>query len=821
MGFLKNFLPAPVVDIFVPILLVFVAAYFLRSYLLPPLRRKLEESGVWAQMVDRVGGEKLREIQFNREIATLKKSGGYLAAAQLYEEAEWYEQAIETYLEADEYVAAGTLYEKLKHWEHAAEMYRRAGDWKRAANTYVAAGESGKAAETYEQNGQKIDAAKLYFDAGRFDRAAELYEAVAYYPQAAQAYEKIGNTLKAAENYEKHWAATSSVGGSGLISSPSNRDLKVARMAGQLYEKGGAPEKAASIYRRARLSRQAAALAARMGNFDEAGEMLLKEEELAGAAEMFEKAGQRERAAVIRGEVAFRQGEAAKAAQEFLKGGDNLRAAELFESVGDLASAAKCYEQSESLLQAASVYLRANKKKEAATMFERGGDALMAAKLYAEVGEEALASELFEKAGRFFEAGRLANQLGEADRAIQLFQRIDSSDENYQAATVLLSRLFIDKGMASLALEKLERVLRDRPIGTQTLEHYYCLGLAYEKLGKRSEAVETFRKVMAERYGYQDVEDRIARLSAATSSVPAPAAAPVTPLPAAPSASPLPTVAPPPAVSPRPVSEWATGGPPPPPANRVPSPPFKLVEELGRGLLGGTFKAVDTRNDLPVIVKFLRKELLEDRAVVERFLAEAKVAKTIDHPNLVRLLGLTEIRAQKVVVMEFVEGKSLAEVLSGGKRLNVKQAIDLLSTLCIALSYAHQRNLLHKDLKMTDVLLARGGKLRLAGVGLGALRTPNLANGYGYPPPEFLAGGQADARSDIYSLGGLLFHGMSGLHPANPQAAVNGVPPSLRKLVPGLKEPLDEIITQCLAEEPGGRFANIAELYAAVSALRA
>src|SRR3989304_1480917 len=82
-----------------------------------------------------------------------------------------------------------------------------------------------------------------------------------------------------------------------------------------------------------------------------------------------------------------------------------------------------------------------------------------------------------------------------------------------------------------------------------------------------------------------------------------------------------------------PVAGRPTGGPPPPPANRAPSSPFKLVEELGRVLLGGTFKAVDTRNDLPVIVKFLRKELLEDRAVVERFLAEAKVAKTIDHPT--------------------------------------------------------------------------------------------------------------------------------------------------------------------------------------------
>ena len=821
MDFLKNVLPAPVVDIFVPILLVLLALYFLRTYLIPPLKRKLQESGAWDQIVDRFGGERLRQIQFNREIASLKKSGDIMGAARLYEEAEWYEQAIETYIGAGEFVAAGTLYEKLEYWEHAADMYRQADDWKRAANTLSSAGQGEKAAEVYEEHGQKIDAAKLYFDAGRFDRAAELYEAVSYYPQAAQAYEKLGNSMKAAESYENHWTATSSIGGGGLISSSSGRDQKIARMAGQLYEKAGAPEKAASIYQRARLSKQAADLAARMGKYDEAGELLLKEEELEKAAEMFEKAGQRERAAVIRGEVAFREGEGAKAAQEFLKGGDNLRAAELFESVGDLASAAKCYEQSESLLQAANVYLRAEKKEEAATMFARGGDALMAAKLYADIGKDAEASELFEKAEHHFEAGRLANQLGDEERAIRLFQRVDSSDQNYENATLLLSRLFLNKGMVSLAEEKLQRVLRDRPIGNQTLEHYYCLGLVYEKLGKRDEALETFRKVMSERYGYEDVEERIAQLSARPSS----SAPPAPPAPLTVAAEPSP---PPPGAVPDDepngkepdVHEDVPSPEPPPPAKPAPSPPFKLVEELGRGFLGGTFKATDTRNDKPVIIKFLRRELLEDRAVVERFLAEAKIAKTFDHPNLVRLLGLTEMRAHKVVVTEFVEGKSLDELLSGNKRLGVKQALDLLSTLCIALGYAHQRKLLHKDLKMTDVLVARGGKLRLAGLGLGALRTPALGEGYRYPPPEFLAGSPTDARTDIYSLGGMLFHAMSGLHPGSPEAAANGAPLALRKLAPGVPDSLDEIVARCLAEKPEERFANVAELFAAASELR-
>ena len=113
MSFLKSFLPAPIVDIFVPIALILFAIYVIKTYLFPPLRSKLEESGVWDQIIDRFGGEKYRAMQFTREVTNLKKKGDIVGAAQLYEDAEWYEEAIETYQEAEEYTAAGTLYEKL------------------------------------------------------------------------------------------------------------------------------------------------------------------------------------------------------------------------------------------------------------------------------------------------------------------------------------------------------------------------------------------------------------------------------------------------------------------------------------------------------------------------------------------------------------------------------------------------------------------------------------------------------------------------------------------------------------------------------------
>ena len=809
MDFLKSYLPAPVVDIFLPVLIVVVIV----ALVYPRLAAKIKETGVWDRVVDKVGGEKLRLMQFEREISRLQKSGNLVGAARLYEEAEWLPEAINLYIEAEEYITAGGLYEQLEQWDRAADMYQKADDWKRAARMLVKVGKHGEAAKHFEQHGQKIDAAKLYFDAGQYDRAAALYEDVSYFPQAAKCYEKLGQYIKAAENYEQHWSASTSVGGSGLISSPSDREAKVALHAGQLYEKGGAPERAAELYKRAGLSNQAATLAAKEGRFKDAAEMLLKEEKLEEAAGMFEQAGEAKRAALLRGEVAFHRGDAAFAADKFLEGGDNLRAAEIYESIGNLSAAARCYEESEAPIQAANVYLRANDKEQAAAMFERGRDFEQAARLYEDIGSLPKASTLYEQSGRQYEAGKLAHQLGDSERAIQLLQQIDASHEHHDSATLILSRLFIQKDMPALAVDKLRRLLGEQQISSQTLELFYCLGMAQEKLGKTSEAIDTFRKIMTERYGYEDVEQRIARLSSPGAPAPAPQA------PTAAVAAAVPAAAPPAAQAPPAVAPAPAGAPASAPARAAPgaaaataASPIELAEELGKGLLGVSYKGVDTRSGRPVVVKLLRDDLLADRDVFQQFLAEAKLARGLEHPSLVRLLGLIEIQGKKAAVSEYVEGFNLTAFLAKNQRISPKQAADLLTNLSVALGYAHERRLLHRDLKPANILVAGGGKLRLTGFGLGALRLPHLGRADGYPSPELLSGSPVDPRSDIYSLGAVIFHALTGFHPDSEQLSQNGASARLKQVLPQAPEALDQILARCLMKNPAERFGSTNEI---------
>ena len=816
--FLKSYLPAPVVDIFLPILVVVVSGLLVW----PRISAKLMELGVWEKVVDKVGGEKLRLMQFEREISRLQKSGNIAGAARLYEEAEWYPEAINLYVDAEEYNSAGALHEQLEQWERAADMYFKAEDWKRAARMLIKVGKHAEAAKLYEDHGQKIDAAKLYFDSGQYDKAAELYSDVSYFPQAAKCYEKLGEYIKAAEHYEEHWSATTSVGGGGLIAAPSEREAKVALHAGQLYEKGGAPERAAELYKRAGLAHQAAELASKEGRYNDAAEMLLKEENLEGAAEMFQKAGETKRAALLLGEIAFHQGDSNTAADRFLEGGDNLRAAELYETIGNLEAAARCYEQSDAPLQAAGVYLRAGEKKQAAAMFERGNDLEQAAKLYEESQNLAKASELYEQSGRFYEAGKLAQQQGDDDRAIQLLQQIDGSHEHYDAATLILSRLFLTKNMPGLAVDKIQRLIGNQQISGQTLELFYCLGLAYEQLGKATEAIDTFRKVMTERYGYEDVEQRIARLSAPGGSpTPSPANAPGQHAPV-PQPQPVPVAQPAQPAPAAPAPQAPVAGQPAPRATPAPAPaaapqsaaasPIQLGEVLGKGLLGTTYKGVDSRNQSPVTVKLLRADLIRDQSVVQQFLAEAKLARGLEHPSLVRLLGLIDIQGSKAAVTEFVEGFNLSTFLERNKRLTIKQALDLLNTLSIAIGYAHERKLLHRDLKLTNILVGTGGKLKVTGFGLGALRLPQLGKADGYPAPEFLNGTAVGPRSDIYSLGAVIYHALTEQNPTE----ANGAVAPLRQLIPDAPEVLEAVLARCIAADPADRFASTNEILAAL-----
>ena len=880
--------------------------------------------------------ERIRLRLFERRIARLKKQGDRVGAARLCEEAEWYSEALELYLDAAEYNLAGRLYEELKEFELAGEMYFEGAEWTRASKMYVAAGQPAKAARVLESRGDGSDAAKLYLEAGELAQAADLYQSLGSFAQAAQCFEKLGLPLHAAENYAQHLAETTAANGGE--SSASDRDL--ALRAGALYEKAGAVDRASTIYQRAGLRLQAAELAARTGNFVQAGELFLGEKQGERAAEMFDLAGEIQRAALIRGEMTFRQSDAGAAAKWFKEGGDARRAAELYTSARELSLAGECYEElrefeaaadkylegedreraskmyaaagqpvraaevlessghksdaaglyveagkferagelyqslgeflqaaacfekmnrplraaqsyeahwaatpaadggdsssseRDVVLKAGALYETAGAAKPAAELYRRAGLGLQGAELAARTGnfaaagelfleEEELAraaemfdqagesqracstrgemalhegdtataavwfekagdkgkaSELYETAGCYFEAAMLAKELKDSERAMRLLERVDASHEKHEAAVGALCELFSASKDPSVVVEKLKTLLRDRDIRPETLRHYYTLGVAHESLGERESAARIFRQILNKHPGYECVEERLAQVT--------PKARPAVTTPFAPPRS-------------------NKGMPPPRVLLRHPSP-YELSGKLGSGRTGRMFRGIDKRSRLPVAIKLLRPELLEDQTVARAFMQDAKRARPLKHPHLAKLLAVAEVRGHQAMVTEFVEGVSLASFLEHNERLSIQQVMYLLTNAAEALAYAHAHRLVHRNLKDAKIILGAGGDMRLTGLGLGALRLPQLGAEDGYPAPELLTGELPDPRSDVFSLGAMAIHCLNG---------------AATERADGLGAPVQQILDRCVEPNPDDRFSSVAELLQALESV--
>src|SRR4029079_2291394 len=388
-------------------------------------------------------GSGYREAKANRQIASFKKSGHYLAAGKLLEDAGRIPEAADAYLEGQEYFAAAATLEKMGKLDKAADYYLQSGDYKKAANVYIAAKKPAKAAQLFLEKGNSLEAARLFGVAEQWDKAAELYNKGGYPLRAAEAYQKKEEWAKAAECLEKHCMENVSFSTQSSATTPST-DQKTALQAGKLYERAGQLGKALQIYSRGSYFKEAADVCTQQGQHAKAAELYQRAEDNGLAADAYEKGGDRVKAANLRGEVALKAGKTPEAARHFLEGQDYQRSAELFEQVGMLADAAGAYEAAESWAAAGGVYIRAGHKDLAAQCYERANDPETAAKLYEEAGLAARAIPLFEKAGLTFKSGEAAAAAGDRARPISLLQRVPANDENFATATEILARLFLE-----------------------------------------------------------------------------------------------------------------------------------------------------------------------------------------------------------------------------------------------------------------------------------------------------------------------------------------------------------------------------------------
>lgn len=248
---------------------------------------------------------------------------------------------------------------------------------------------------------------------------------------------------------------------------------------------------------------------------------------------------------------------------------------------------------------------------------------------------------------------------------------------------------------------------------------------------------------------------------------------------------------------------------------------YHVRSRLARGGMSTVYLATDQRLERDVALKVLYPHLAEDRHFLERFEREAKSAARLSHPHVVGVLdqGVEDGPEHGVayLVMEYVPGKTLRDLLRERGRLTPRQALAMLDPVIEGLGAAHDAGLIHRDVKPENVLLAESGGIKIADFGLAravsaGTNTGTLVGTAAYLPPELVTGGAADARSDIYSAGIMLFELLTGAQPYQGEAPiqiafqhVNSRVPAPSTAVPGLAQDLDELVLWCTAVDPEER----------------
>jgi len=268
---------------------------------------------------------------------------------------------------------------------------------------------------------------------------------------------------------------------------------------------------------------------------------------------------------------------------------------------------------------------------------------------------------------------------------------------------------------------------------------------------------------------------------------------------------------------------------------------YEILEELGHGAMGSVLKAHDPAMGRTVAVKTILTSALESRQGDEyrmRFYREARAAGSLAHPGIVPVFDVGEHEGTPYLVMEYVEGRTLASAMRSGQRFTMERVCDLGQQIAEALGHAHRKGVIHRDIKPANILMtspeAYGSERpRITDFGVAKLAagevttTGQLLGTPAFMPPEQFTGAAVDGRADLFSLGVILYALASGEQPFNGETVTavsykvvhtEPVPPA--RFNPAIPPALETTILKCLAKNPADRFQTGEELAAALAALR-
>src|SRR5438132_8458180 len=263
---------------------------------------------------------------------------------------------------------------------------------------------------------------------------------------------------------------------------------------------------------------------------------------------------------------------------------------------------------------------------------------------------------------------------------------------------------------------------------------------------------------------------------------------------------------------------------------------YRILEKIGAGGQGTVYKATGTKLGRAVVIKVLPPELTAKEANLKRFEREARLASSLDHPNICTIFDLDEAEGLHFIAMQHVEGRNVRQLV-GGRPLELKSALLIAIQVADALAAAHSRGIIHRDVKSGNVMVTPSGQVKVLDFGLAKLLDDTEAGATGihhteltevgvpygtatYAAPEQARGDRVDKRADIFSTGVLLYEMITGTWPFRGKSTIDvrhavlyDAPKPLAEARPGTTPArLQEILDRALSKEPRDRYQKIAEL---------
>ena len=254
---------------------------------------------------------------------------------------------------------------------------------------------------------------------------------------------------------------------------------------------------------------------------------------------------------------------------------------------------------------------------------------------------------------------------------------------------------------------------------------------------------------------------------------------------------------------------------------------YEIIKTIGEGGMANVYLANDTILDRKVAIKVLRGDLSNDEKFIRRFQREAKSVSDLSHPNIVEVYDVGEEDGQYYIVMEYIEGKTLKQLLKKRETLTLPEVIDIMLQLTDGLAHAHESYIIHRDIKPQNIMILDNGLVKITDFGIAMAlnatqltQTNSVMGSVHYLPPEQANGKSATVKSDIYSLGILMYELITGSVPFKGDNAVEIALkhmkekiPSIRKQNPTIPQSVENIVIKATAKNPRNRYDSVKEMH--------